>query len=88
MRELFRALDADAIDLDGVDPLGVLAKVPQSRLDELAADRVFVARARGLLEELTAEATEPRWFARRGPSALTTVAYLSPEFGIAASLPQ
>jgi starch phosphorylase len=88
VRELFRALDADAIDLDGVDPLGVLARVPQSRLDELAADRVFVARARGLLDELTAEATEPRWFARRGTSALGTVAYLSPEFGIAASLPQ
>ena len=84
---LFRVIDADGIDVDGLDPLGILARLPQSRLDELASDAAFVARARGLLDELRANAAVPRWFHGR-QSSLQCVAYLSPEFGIAASVPQ
>jgi len=88
VRALFRVVDAEAIEVEGLDPLGVLARLPQYRLDELAADAGFVARARGLLDELRAEGAGSRWFAEHGDGSLRCVAYLSPEFGIAASLPQ
>jgi starch phosphorylase len=85
---LFRVIDPEAVDSLGLDPLGILSRLPQSRLDELAADPAFVARAQGLVIELAADATVPRWFPRRPPTALRSIAYLSPEFGIAASVPQ
>ena len=36
--ELFREIDSHAIDVIGLDPLGVLARLPEARLTQLAAD--------------------------------------------------
>ncbi len=91
VRALFRTVDRDAVDVSGLDPIGVLSRTPQSRLDELAEDDAFVARADHVLAELAARRREPRWFAGASADAdgaLTNVAYFSPEFGLAASVPQ
>ena len=88
VRSLFRAIDERAIDVEGLDPIGVLARVPQSRLEALASDAVFVARAEQVLAEVRRDREQARWFQQRGDSPLRSVAYFSPEYGLAASVPQ
>ncbi len=91
--ELFRDVAPDLWAEQGKDPIGLLGEVPSSRLAELAADQAFVARADGLRDELRAYLAEPRWYQGLGADqqsgdAPGTIAYFSPEFGIAAALPQ
>ncbi len=91
--ELFRDVAPDLWAEQGKDPIGLLGEVPSSRLAELAADKAFVARADGLRDELRAYLAEPRWYQGLGADqqsgdAPGTIAYFSPEFGIAAALPQ
>ncbi len=99
VRALFRAVDRDAVDIDGLDAIGVLSRASQTRLEELAADAEFVARADAVLADLVARRGAPRWFDRsdgddrdgrdgRDDQALSRVAYFSPEYGLAASVPQ
>ena len=85
---LFRAIDPHAVDVLGLDPLGVIGRLPQNRLRELAGDQNIVNWANHLAGELHAETSRHRWFHDRTGGPLGTVAYLSPEFGIAASVPQ
>ncbi len=86
-RDLFRDVAPDLWDDLGKDPVALLGEVSSSRLDELAADTAFVARADALRDELNAYLTEPRWY-QTLDEAPGTIAYFSPEFGIAAALPQ
>lgn len=89
VRALFAEVGPTELTVLGLDPLGVLNRCSGTRLAELAADADFVARANALLATLEAEAAEPTWAERNGgESGLPTVAYLSPEFGLAASVPQ
>ncbi|MFN0152817.1 MAG: alpha-glucan family phosphorylase [Gaiella sp.] len=89
VRALFRELDPDAVDIDGLDPVGVLGRAPQVRLEELAADAGFVGRADEVLADVSTDRGQERWFGRRAAeSPLRSVAYFSPEFGLAASVPQ
>jgi len=89
VRALFQHVDPPGVLVSGYDPLGVLNRCSGTRLAELAADPAFVARADELLATLTAELAEPSWASRTGGDAgLPTVAYFSPEFGLAASVPQ
>ena len=88
VRALMRTVDPDLLDVDGLDPIGVLARAPQARLDTLAADPMFVAQADGVLAGLEARRSRPRWFDQRPPSPLRSIAYVSAEFGLAASVPQ
>ena len=85
VRELFRTIDPDAIDLLGLDPLAVLNRASATRLETLAADPTFVRRADELLAALQAPPAEVPWGRRRD---FPLVAYFSPEFGLAASVPQ
>ncbi|TPW70034.1 alpha-glucan family phosphorylase [Schumannella sp. 10F1B-5-1] len=70
------------------DPIGLLGEVAPERLDELAADGEFTARAEALRDDLRRYLDEPRWYQSLGDDAPATIAYFSPEFGIAAALPQ
>lgn len=88
VRDLFRSIDSHAVDTLGLDPLAVLVRLSQTRVRELADDASFVARTGSLAEELRRDRDVARWYALRPPSPLKRVAYLSPEFGIAASVPQ
>ncbi|HWR85617.1 MAG TPA: alpha-glucan family phosphorylase [Rhodoglobus sp.] len=84
---LFRSIDPDAWDASGHDPIALLGMVGPERLTELAADGAFVARANELLGDLQAYLSEPRWY-QGLQDAPKAIAYFSPEFGIAAALPQ
>ena len=84
--DLFR--DADAAAWDALaDPVGLLGDIAPERLADLAADESFVARANALRDDLRAYLAEPRWY-QSLTDAPRSIAYFSPEFGIAAALPQ
>ncbi|MEV6204440.1 alpha-glucan family phosphorylase [Streptomyces sp. NPDC051771] len=86
-RALFDSLAPEG--LAGADPVRVLGALEAPRLAALAADRDFLARLATAAEDLDGYLRRPRWYQERGagdgPAAL---AYFSPEFGVAAALPQ
>ena len=84
---LFREVDPAAWEADS-DPVGLLGEVAPERLDELAADDDFVARADALRDGLRRYLAEPRWYQSLGDDVPRSIAYFSPEFGIAAALPK
>ena len=86
-RQLFKSIDPEAWTRDGHDPISLLGAVEPARLAELAADSAFVHRTEELAAELRAYLAEPRWY-QSLPDAPASIGYFSPEFGIAAALPQ
>jgi starch phosphorylase len=86
-RQLFQSIAPDVWESIGHDPVGLLGAVEPTRLDELAADQQFVDRANALRADLQSYLTEPRWY-QTLENAPSSIAYFSPEFGIAAALPQ
>lgn len=88
VRDLFRRVDAYAVDGLGLDPIGVLARTSAPQLEALANDRDFVRDANELVRHMVEQRDASRWFQRRAASPLQSVAYFSPEFGLAASVPQ
>jgi len=86
-QELFRRIDREQWDYVR-DPAGMLAIEDQSRLEALAADAGFIALATEVYNDLVRSLDSPRWFQDRNDSALESVAYFSPEFGVAPGLPQ
>ena len=86
-RQLFASIAPEIWDEVGHDPVGLLGAVEPSRLHELSADPAFVKRANDLRDDLHAYLTEPRWY-QHLDDAPASLAYFSPEFGIAAALPQ
>ncbi|MBW8827751.1 MAG: alpha-glucan family phosphorylase [Acidobacteria bacterium] len=93
-RDLFRWVDPDAWEDSRHDPVRLLGLVSRARLVELEEDPAF----RTFLDELSEASNRylerPRWFQSRegleggGESPLRSIAYFSPEFGIAEALPQ
>src|SRR5690606_24514415 len=65
----------------------LLRAVAPARLAELASDEAFVSAANELRDELHDYLREPRWY-QSLTDAPASIAYFSPEFGIAAALPQ
>jgi glycogen phosphorylase len=86
-RQLFASISPEIWDEVDHDPVSLLGAIEPSRLDELANDTKFVARAIELRDDLHAYLTEPRWY-QGLVDAPKAIAYFSPEFGIAAALPQ
>jgi starch phosphorylase len=86
-RKLFASIAPDLWEEIGHDPIGLLGAVEPERLDELASDESFVGRALELRDDLNRYLTEPRWYQSLS-DAPESIAYFSPEFGIAAALPQ
>ncbi|WP_110589882.1 alpha-glucan family phosphorylase [Microbacterium suaedae] len=70
------------------DPVRVLSDVPRARWDELARDDAFLGRLASASAALDAYRTQDRWYQRNVPDGPASIAYFSPEFGIAAALPQ
>ncbi len=87
-RDLFRWVDPDGWDATVHDPVRLLGLVSRDRLDALSDDSGF----KGFLAEVRSELQQyldgDRWFQDRDASPLRSVAYFSPEFGIAEALPQ
>ena len=84
---LFASLDERLWRETGNDPIAVLGELAPQRFAELAADHQFVSRLSDLVADLRAYLTQPRWY-QGLPDAPQAIAYFSPEYGIAAALPQ
>ncbi|MDQ3896122.1 MAG: alpha-glucan family phosphorylase, partial [Actinomycetota bacterium] len=86
-KDLFRWLDPDAWETSAHDPMRLLAVADRRRLESLAADRAFLTFMEEVHDDLRRELESDRWFQGRN-TPLRSVAYFSPEFGIAEALPQ
>jgi len=86
-QDLFRWVDPDAWHATGHDPIRLLGMVDHRRLDALAADRAFLSFMAEVHDDLRRDLEADRWFQGR-QAGLRSVAYFSPEFGIAEALPQ
>ena len=86
-QDLFRWVDSEGWEATGQDPVRLLGQVGRHRLEELAADRPFVSFLREVHDDLKRDLQADRWFQGRH-TPLESVAYFSPEFGIAKALPQ
>ncbi|MEL4318092.1 alpha-glucan family phosphorylase [Leifsonia sp. YIM 134122] len=87
-RRLFERIDPTVWRAVDHDPIALLGEVSRERLDELAADDGYVGWANQLRDELTSYLEEPRWYQHLEGDKPARIAYFSPEFGIAATLPQ
>lgn len=94
-RELFAAIDPAGREEAGRDPTALLGEVPPEHLAELAADPDYLQRLADAATDLREYLAGPRWYqlSAGGPDgragdAPAAVAYFSPEYGIAAALPQ
>jgi starch phosphorylase len=87
-QDLFEAVDADAWEASGHDPVRFLGTVRADRLQELSKDKKFIKRLELAHADLEAYLTGDQWFQGLGEEAPRSIAYFSPEFGIAATLPQ
>ncbi len=87
-RELFAHIAPTIWRARGHDPIALLGEVEPERLSELADDAVFVDAVNRQRDELRAYLSEPRWYQGLQHEKPRSIAYFSPEFGIAAALPQ
>ncbi|MFI6387763.1 alpha-glucan family phosphorylase [Nonomuraea sp. NPDC050540] len=85
--DLFAEVDPQLWRQVGHDPVALLGAVDPARLRELAADRRFLRRLADAADDLREYMTAPRWYQTLS-DAPRAVAYFSPEYGIAAALPQ
>ena len=86
-RRLFESIDPRRWEDCRYDPIALLGLVGPERLAELAADESFVASADAALADLHEYLEQPRWYQSLADPP-PAIAYFSPEFGIAAALPQ
>ncbi len=84
---LFESIDPMQWELTAHDPIALLGAVEPERLTELSKDGAFVASADDLLVQLHDYLEKPRWY-QSLTDAPASIGYFSPEFGIAAALPQ
>ena len=87
-REVFEALDPALWHAVGEDPVRMLGEVSAARLAELAADQGFVDWVHGTHGDLRHYLGRDHWFQQHGGPQPRGVGYFSPEFGVAAALPQ
>ncbi|SDL49792.1 alpha-glucan family phosphorylase [Nonomuraea jiangxiensis] len=85
--DLFADVDSALWEQVGHDPVALLGAVTPARLTELAADRRFLRRLADAADDLREYMTSPRWY-QTLPDTARAIAYFSPEYGIAAALPQ
>ena len=85
--ELFRRIDPPLWVESGRNPIAFLAKIPQSRLEQLAKDDGYRAHLNGVKERFKSMVLDP---VNRDKSPFEpgeTIAYFSMEFGLHESLP-
>lgn len=87
-QDLFAAIDPKRWDAVRHDPVALLGDLPPERLDELAADPLFVARVEAASQDLQRYLTDPLWYQGLDGDKPGSIAYFSPEYGITSVLPQ
>ncbi len=89
-QDMFAALDPDAWDRAGHDPVRLLGEIPTERFDALARDADTVVTVRELADDLDAYLAGPRWYQNEREDDATlpaAVGYFSMEFGVSEVLP-
>jgi glycogen phosphorylase len=88
IRSLFARIDAELWKETGANPVALLGRVGQARLEELASDVNFLAHLGRACEELDAYMVRPAWFqTEHVEHARLRIAYFSAEFGLTPCLP-
>ncbi|MHA7271476.1 alpha-glucan family phosphorylase [Arthrobacter sp. HLT1-20] len=87
-RNLFESLNPELWEKSRFDPLSMLSALSREQLQALAHDPDVVGRVAGAQASLDCYLNEPRWYQGLGAEAPQSIAYFSPEFGIADVLPQ
>ena len=89
-RDMFAALDPDAWERAGHDPVRLLGEIPTERFEVLARDADTVVTVQELSDDLAAYLAEPRWYQNEREDDATlpaAVGYFSMEFGVSEVLP-
>ena len=88
-RDLFKLVDYRLWQYTGHNPVRMLREVSSERLEELAADPLFLRRYDAVLMDYDADQENRHlWFPTRYPALMNRpIAYFSAEFGIHQSLP-
>jgi len=87
-KRLFIRMDSDLWDACSHNPIRMLGRIPQERLEEFARDESFVASVERTYEQFRAALGRPGWFERAHPDRKgDTIAYFSAEFGLDVALP-
>lgn len=84
---LYQALDAEIWERFQHNPVRTLLELPQSRLDEVAADPDYLERYRQVMADFDAYLNPPDTWASRHAPEMAPVAYFSMEYGFHESLP-
>nr|WP_218869040.1 alpha-glucan family phosphorylase [Leifsonia psychrotolerans] len=87
-RVLFDHIEPELWREVGHDPTALLGAVAPARLIELASDVDYVAGVNAMRDDLREYLEKPRWYQGLDGDKPAAIAYFSPEFGIAAALPQ
>jgi len=87
-RDLFAAIDPHLWSSIGEDPMRMLAEAPAERLAELAADEGYVDWVRRSHDDLHDYLQRNHWYQKHNGDWPQGIAYFSPEYGVAAALPQ
>ncbi|PXA68858.1 alpha-glucan family phosphorylase [Cryobacterium arcticum] len=87
-RQLFEHIAPELWRSIGTDPVALLGAVDPARLVELAEDHDYVAGVNLVRDDLRDYLEQPRWYQGLEGEKPESIAYFSPEFGIAAALPQ
>jgi starch phosphorylase len=87
-RQLFEHIAPELWREIGSDPVALLGAVDPARLERLAQDNDYVSWANATRDELREYLEKPRWYQGLEGAKPAAIAYFSPEFGIAAALPQ
>ena len=86
--DLFVRVDRQLWTESGHNPIKLLGQVPQTRLDELAADDAFIAAMQRVYERLNIHLTQNAWYQKQFPdNDDCCIAYFCAEFGMHECLP-
>jgi starch phosphorylase len=86
--EVFRRLDARAWEDCYHNPVQMLGRVSQSRLEQMAEDKGFLAHMNRVVGDLDAYLDDENWWTRHyGKSESPKIAYFCAEFGLTECLP-
>ena len=88
VREVFRRLDAELWETTGHNPVAMLGRVDQSRLETVRKDAGFMAQFRREYDDLQEYLGREGWWGRKyGASDKPKMAYFCAEFGLTECIP-
>ena len=90
-QELFASIDPELWEICGKNPMKLLSQVSYSRLEELAADRIFMRHLVTVEQNLDDYLFGDLWYqghSAQHAEAASAIGYFSAEFGVASALPQ